>query len=85
MSDVKITSENMFSYPIGTKVVMMWGAMYPTEEALVVDYNVRGGSEHFPDVYELVLQGETGTEHSTSCLVTKGVGIYLEDVFMGRV
>jgi len=82
MSDTIITAENMFDFPIGTKVIMTWGAYYPIEEGLVVDYNVMPATKHFPATYQLIIEKENGETHQTSRLVTIGIGTYLEDVYM---
>jgi hypothetical protein len=80
---MKITAENMTTIAIGTKVIMNWGAYYPIEEGLVVDYKVNPATKHFPATYELVVEKENGEVHYTSNLVEKGIGVYLETVYMG--
>lgn len=82
MSDIIITAENMYDFAIGTKMIMTWGAYYPIEEGLVVDYNVIPASKWFPAKYELVIEKEDGETVNTSRIVTKGVGTYLEEVYM---
>jgi hypothetical protein len=73
----------MTTIAIGTKVIMNWGAYYPIEEGLVVDYKVNPATKHFPATYELVVEKENGEVHYTSNLVEKGIGVYLETVYMG--
>lgn len=80
---MKITAENITSIAIGTEVIMNWGAYYPIEEGLVVDYKVNPATKFFPATYELIIEKENGETHQTSRLVTMGIGTYLEDVYMG--
>ena len=79
---MKINAENITTVAIGTKVVMNWGAYYPTEEGLVVDYKVTPPTKFFPATYELVIEKENGEVHYTKELIKKGIGTYLEDVYM---
>jgi hypothetical protein len=79
---MRITAENMTSIAIGTKVVMVWGAYYPTEEGLVVDYKIMPPSKFFPAKYMVVVEGDNGRIHDTTEFVSSGVGIYLESVYM---
>jgi hypothetical protein len=79
---MRITAENMTSIAIGTKVVMVWGAYYPTEEGLVVDYEIMPPSKFFPAKYMVVVEGSNGQIHDTTEFVNSGVGIYLESVYM---
>jgi len=79
---MRITCENMTSITIGTKVVMNWGAYYPTEEGLVVDYKIVPPSKFFPAKYAVVIEGSNGRIHDTSEFVESGVGVYLESVYM---
>lgn len=82
MSDIKITRENVYDYPIGTKVIGSFGAYYPIVEGLVVDYHATPASKHFDELIELVIDFEDGTEDRVSRLVDSGIGIYLEDVYI---
>ena len=82
MTDINITLENVLSFEIGTKVVLNFGAYHPIEKGMVVDYHVIPASKHFPGVYELVIEKEDGEVHHTRRLVTKGIGVYLEEVYM---
>lgn len=79
---MKITAKNITSIAIGTEVVMNWGAYYPTEEGLVVDYRVTPPSKYFPATYELVIEKPNGEVHYTKEFVEKGVGTYLKKVYM---
>jgi len=81
MTHTKITADNIFNFSLGTKVVMNWGAYHPIEEGMVVDYKVTPASKHFPAMYELVIEDSEGEEHTTSMLVTKGIGVYLEEEY----
>lgn len=80
---MKITAENITSIAIGTEVIMNWGAYYPIEEGLVVDYKVNPATKFFPATYELVIEKENGEVHYSSMLVEKGVGTYLKKVYIG--
>jgi len=79
---MRITAENITSIAIGTRVVMNWGAYYPTEEGLVVDYKIVPPSKFFPAKYVVVVEGSNGRIHDTSEFINSGVGVYLESVFM---
>lgn len=80
---MNITAENITSIAIGTEVILNWGAYYPIEEGLVVDYNVIPASKFFPAKYELVIETAEGKTHTTSMIVEKGIGTYLKNVYMG--
>ena len=83
---MKITGENITSIAIGTQVVMNYGALYPIEEGLVVDYRILPATNLFPESYELVIENEKGEVHYTSHLIDKGgnaIGTYLKSAYMG--
>jgi len=83
MTDIRITHDNIADYPIGTKLICFWGAMYPWEEAMVVGHIVKPASKFFPE--EVALEIETASEEITTyCgrLVKSGIGIYLEKDWM---
>lgn len=75
---IKITEKNILDFPIGTEVVLNWGAYHPIEEGLVVDYSRIPASKHFPAKYELVVETENGRIHNTALFVDSGIGTYLK-------
>jgi hypothetical protein len=83
MTDIHITHDNITDYPIGTKMICFWGAMYPWEEATVVGHITMPASKFFPEKVALEVETESG-ETTTYCgrLVKSGIGVYLAEDFM---
>jgi hypothetical protein len=78
----RINRETISEYPIGTKMMMNFGAMYPTMEGMVVDYRLTPASKHFPENVELVIDTEDGKTHYSNTIVLKGIGTYLLSDYM---
>lgn len=83
MTDIIIDSININDYPVGTKLICFYGAMYPWVECEVVAHQVQPASEHFPEKHVLVVSDELN-EMLVYCgrLVKSGIGVYLKKDFM---
>lgn len=72
----KITKENMFDFPVGTKLVFNYGPMNGQEEGMVVDY----GSNEWYDF--LIAETENGEEKRVHNISRRGIGVYLLEDYM---
>jgi hypothetical protein len=53
---MKITPENVFDFPKGTKVEFYFGAYYPTVEGVVTGFEILPATKHFPCQAHLVAE-----------------------------
>jgi len=70
----QITEENLYSFPIGSRVEFNYGAMYGSEFGLVVDYRV---TEFGAD---LIAETESGEIKYINGFSTVGVGVRLVEL-----
>jgi len=76
MTDIRITHDNIADYPIGTKLICFWGAMYPWEEAMVVGHIVKPASKFFPDknrASEVAVWGMESWYLTNVLFITEGI------------
>lgn len=83
MTGTRITRENIHDFKVGTPVTCNWGAYYPTEEGVVVDYHVTPPSKWFPEKCELEILLDSGQIHRTNMIVEKGIGTKLQEAYFG--
>ena len=60
MTLTKITPENMNDFPVGTVVLLRYGAYYPEVEGVVVGYDLKPATKFFPASASLVVEQNDG-------------------------
>lgn len=58
---IKITPENLNDFPVGTVVLSRYGAYYPEVEGVVVGYDVKPATKHFPVTASLIVRQTDGS------------------------
>jgi hypothetical protein len=53
---IRITPENVHSFPVGTTVVSRYGAYYPEIEGVVVGHQISPATKYFPASAALVVR-----------------------------
>lgn len=73
MPNIRITEENVLDFSNGTRVLFNYGAMYPTEEGVIVGFEINKWGAH------LKVKKDDGSMATVSSFTEKGIGTYLLD------
>lgn len=71
MSYIRITPENVLDYPAGTRVLFNYGALYPTAEGTIIDWETTQWGT------QLIARKDDGSIQTISGISKTGIGTYI--------